>query len=380
MLGITSCYPARHSAGEVEDDGGESSRSIGTGRGPVDEASWARANGPVAAGRWQCCGCSGRRCRRSAELPGHCTRSARVAVRADLPGALLHTGRPVGHEPADRPPRQCLSCHLVEEFEQHLDEKQYQEAYELAKSDESFLGQVLSAGLPKLSVRLPAGDRGHAGGGRRREHEARARLSYMALIGTISPMVGLFGTVQGMIASFRVIADANRYSAAVGVGQGYFHGAVHDAGRPGDRHSGDRRLQHPEEPHCPAGAGSGHRQRRSDGRFEKRGAPQEIDRSSCRQTGSPCVFERESGSGILEGDLTPMIDMTFQLIAFFMVLINFSQTEADQRILLPESELAKPPDRPLEYPITIQLKEDGTRDLRWPGAGEHEPTAPLSGQ
>jgi biopolymer transport protein ExbB len=28
------------------------------------------------------------------------------------------------------------------------------------------------------------------------------RLSYMALIGTISPMVGLFGTVQGMIASF----------------------------------------------------------------------------------------------------------------------------------------------------------------------------------
>jgi len=32
------------------------------------------------------------------------------------------------------------------------------------------------------------------------------RLSYMALIGTISPMVGLFGTVHGMINSFRVIA------------------------------------------------------------------------------------------------------------------------------------------------------------------------------
>ena len=27
-------------------------------------------------------------------------------------------------------------------------------------------------------------------------------------------------------------------------------------------------------------------------------------------------------SEILEGDLTPMIDMTFQLIAFFMVLIT----------------------------------------------------------
>ena len=32
------------------------------------------------------------------------------------------------------------------------------------------------------------------------------RLSYLALIGTISPMVGLFGTVEGMIRSFKVIA------------------------------------------------------------------------------------------------------------------------------------------------------------------------------
>ena len=70
-------------------------------------------------------------------------------------------------------------------------------------------------------------------------------------------------------------------------------------------------------------------------------------------------FKKTTGSGILEGDLTPMIDMTFQLIAFFMVLINFSQTEADQNILLPESVLAKPPDHPVEFPITIQLKQDG---------------------
>ena len=34
------------------------------------------------------------------------------------------------------------------------------------------------------------------------------RLSYMALIGTISPMVGLLGTVQGMISSFSVIANS----------------------------------------------------------------------------------------------------------------------------------------------------------------------------
>ncbi len=57
--------------------------------------------------------------------------------------------------------------------------------------------------------------------------------------------------------------------------------------------------------------------------------------------------------------MTPMIDMTFQLIAFFMVLINFQQTEQHEEIQLPMSELAKPPEKPLDYPITLNLTSDG---------------------
>src|SRR5487761_911762 len=60
-----------------------------------------------------------------------------------------------------------------------------------------------------------------------------------------------------------------------------------------------------------------------------------------------------------EGDMTPMIDMSFQLIAFFMVLINFAEGDQDQRIKLPSSELAKPPDAPLEAPLILQLTEEG---------------------
>src|SRR5215213_6217770 len=40
---------------------------------------------------------------------------------------------------------------LVEGFEQHLNAKQYQEAYDLAKADDSFLGHVLSGGLSRVS-------------------------------------------------------------------------------------------------------------------------------------------------------------------------------------------------------------------------------------
>ena len=64
--------------------------------------------------------------------------------------------------------------------------------------------------------------------------------------------------------------------------------------------------------------------------------------------------------GMAEGDLTPMIDMAFQLIAFFMVMINFTQADQNERIKLPTSELAKPPDAPFEHPIFIQLTNRGT--------------------
>lgn len=61
-----------------------------------------------------------------------------------------------------------------------------------------------------------------------------------------------------------------------------------------------------------------------------------------------------------EADLTPMIDMTFQLIAFFMVLINFSQSEQNDKVVLPSSELAKPVDSPIEFPIIVHMTRAGT--------------------
>lgn len=60
-----------------------------------------------------------------------------------------------------------------------------------------------------------------------------------------------------------------------------------------------------------------------------------------------------------EGDMTPMIDMVFQLIAFFMVLINFSESEINERVVLPSSQLVKPPEAPLEFPIVLHIAQDG---------------------
>jgi len=98
--------------------------------------------------------------------------------------------------------------HLVEGFEEHLNEKRYQEAYEMAKNDDSFLGLVLSAGLAKLSAGYQQAIEAMQEVGEEENMKLEHKLSYIALIGSISPMVGLFGTVNGMILAFQRIASA----------------------------------------------------------------------------------------------------------------------------------------------------------------------------
>ena len=109
---------------------------------------------------------------------------------------------------------------LVEEFEVMLDEKRYQEAYEVAKADESFLGQVLCAGLGKISKGYAPAIEAMQEVGEDENMKLEHRLSYMALIGTVSPMVGLFGTVHGMISAFSEIAIAGATPSASKLAEG----------------------------------------------------------------------------------------------------------------------------------------------------------------
>jgi biopolymer transport protein ExbD len=68
---------------------------------------------------------------------------------------------------------------------------------------------------------------------------------------------------------------------------------------------------------------------------------------------------KKEGPEAIEVDMTPMIDMTFQLIAFFMILNKFEEADQDARVVLPISALAKPPAAPFEAPITVQLTKNG---------------------
>jgi biopolymer transport protein ExbD len=70
-------------------------------------------------------------------------------------------------------------------------------------------------------------------------------------------------------------------------------------------------------------------------------------------------FRRQRGLPKAEMDMTPMIDCAFQLISFFMFAISFSQNEQDERVMLPDSTLARPANQPLKHPVTIHLTRAG---------------------
>lgn len=86
-----------------------------------------------------------------------------------------------------------------------------------------------------------------------------------------------------------------------------------------------------------------------------------------------------------EPNMTPMIDIVFLLMTFFTLVINFSQSESNERVHLPSSELAQPPETAPTDPLTLQITEDGeilvgntVCRLDMPGYSSNGPGRPLS--
>lgn len=99
--------------------------------------------------------------------------------------------------------------HLIEGFEANLNEKKFQEAFDLAKNDDSMLGHMLAAGMAKLQQGYDKAMEAVGEVGEAEAMKLEHRLSFISLVASIAPMVGLLGTVDGMVASFQVIARSS---------------------------------------------------------------------------------------------------------------------------------------------------------------------------
>ena len=97
---------------------------------------------------------------------------------------------------------------LLREVSDLLAQKQFTEAYQRLSADRSFLSRVLAAGVRKLPTGLAHAQRAMEMANDDVTMEMEHRTTYLATVGTLGPMIGLVGTVYGMILSFRVIATA----------------------------------------------------------------------------------------------------------------------------------------------------------------------------
>lgn len=68
---------------------------------------------------------------------------------------------------------------------------------------------------------------------------------------------------------------------------------------------------------------------------------------------------KKPGSNLIEMEMTPMIDMTFQLISFFMFVINFNNELVEERVKLPLAETARPVERAAVQPLFLNISKDG---------------------
>jgi biopolymer transport protein ExbB len=95
---------------------------------------------------------------------------------------------------------------LMRELADLLAQKRYTEAYARLAADSSFLSKVLAAGVRRLPSGYAMAQRAMEMANDDATMEMEHRTTYLATVGTLGPMIGLVGTVYGMILSFRVIA------------------------------------------------------------------------------------------------------------------------------------------------------------------------------
>ncbi|MEO7931827.1 MAG: MotA/TolQ/ExbB proton channel family protein [Chthoniobacterales bacterium] len=97
---------------------------------------------------------------------------------------------------------------LLDSLRQTLSSGNYQEAWEICRANSSYIANVLRAGLERLGRGKEAVQEGLAEHGLREAQILRTRNSYLSVIGVVSPMIGLLGTVIGMMRAFATLASS----------------------------------------------------------------------------------------------------------------------------------------------------------------------------
>jgi biopolymer transport protein ExbB len=95
-----------------------------------------------------------------------------------------------------------------EQIRTMFDNKEYREVIDYTAAEPSYLSYVTHAALTEAAHGYPAMERAMEEAGEERTTKLLRHIEWLNLIGNISPMMGLLGTVWGMIQVFFKIVEA----------------------------------------------------------------------------------------------------------------------------------------------------------------------------
>ncbi len=84
-----------------------------------------------------------------------------------------------------------------------FDERRFREALEYCQEDPSFVASVVHAGLIEAANGYNAMEKAMGDAAEERTARLFRKIEYLNLLGNIAPMLGLFGTVYGMMDAFK---------------------------------------------------------------------------------------------------------------------------------------------------------------------------------
>ena len=94
---------------------------------------------------------------------------------------------------------------LAGDLEALINEEEFDQAVELCDENPCYLGNVVGAALRMRDAGYQEMIAGLEAAANEETFKLNTKISYLSLIGNVAPLLGLLGTVTGMISSFQVI-------------------------------------------------------------------------------------------------------------------------------------------------------------------------------
>jgi biopolymer transport protein ExbB len=117
-------------------------------------------------------------------------------------------------------PQNSAPPELLSECESRLEARQFKEVFAAVDGDGSFYGRTVATGIRELPNGLAEARDAMERVGESITVDMERKITILAVLGTLGPMIGLLGTLKGMIASFHEIAVGGTQLKADKVAEG----------------------------------------------------------------------------------------------------------------------------------------------------------------